>query len=238
MRAAEILLESRRPHVVGSFGNPAALGDSSQETVRAACDLAEIRLDLLAAAGVEPEPSLWRHLTGIPLLFTARRIEEGGALALDAAHRADLLRGTLGEAAFLDVEAACIGEMRELLDEAVALGIRWIASFHDFEELPDDDVLLDAAERARTAGAAVFKLAAKVSTPAELARLVEFQLADHGLPVATMGMGALAPASRMLCAQAGSVLNYGYLGEVPTAPGQWEAGLLRRVIRGLEPISR
>ena len=59
--------------------------------------------------------------------------------------------------------------------------------------------------------------------PADLARLADFQLADHGIPVATMGMGPLAPVSRLLCAQCGSVLNYGYLGKTPTAPGQWDA---------------
>jgi 3-dehydroquinate dehydratase I len=52
--------------------------------------------------------------------------------------------------------------------------------------------------------------------------------------VATMGMGPLAAASRVRCALAGSVLNYGYLGEAPTAPGQWPAAKLRAAIRAGE----
>jgi 3-dehydroquinate dehydratase len=43
-------------------------------------------------------------------------------------------------------------------------------------------------------------------------------------------MGALAPESRVRCAHAGSVLNYGYIGQAPTAPGQWTAAALREAI--------
>jgi len=82
----------------------------------------------------------------------------------------------------------------------------------------------------------VFKAAARLHAPADLARLAEFQLADHGLPVATMGMGPLAAVSRLLCAQCGSVLNYGYLGHSATAPGQWDAALLQHTLARLVPL--
>jgi 3-dehydroquinate dehydratase-1 len=145
----------------------------------------------------------------------------------------ELLESALGHAACIDIEVASIGEMSGLLKK---LTIPWIASFHDFERLPPTEVLEDAAKRAKDAGAAAFKTAAKLHHPADLARLADFQLADHGLPVATMGMGPLAPVSRLLCAQCGSVLNYGYLGKTPTAPGQWDAALLKQAIARLAPF--
>jgi len=236
MRAMEIILKNGHANVVGSFGSAAALRHATVTATSTSCDIAEIRLDLLVAEGAAVEAEAWHHLKGMPLLFTARRFEEGGALPLDAAHRADLLRGALADAAIIDVEVASMGEMREVIDEAASRGVRWVASFHDFAKLPDDEDLWQGALRAKEAGAAVFKLAARLRDTSELARLVAFQHADHGLPVATMGMGALAPASRILCAQSGSVLNYGYLGDTPTAPGQWEAALLKRVMPGLEPL--
>lgn len=232
----EIVLENGHANVVGSLGDAASLRDATVTTTRTSCDIAEIRLDLLAAEGAAVEATAWQHLAGLPLLFTARRFEEGGALALDAAHRADLLCGAFADAAIIDVEVASMGEMREVIDEATSLGVRWVASFHDFAKLPDDEALWQGARRAKEAGAAAFKVAARLRDTVELARLVAFQQADHGLPVATMGMGSLAPASRILCAQSGSVLNYGYLGTTPTAPGQWEAALLKRVLSGLEPL--
>jgi 3-dehydroquinate dehydratase-1 len=179
----------------------------------------------------------WRHLAGIPLLFTARRGDEGGSGDLSAAARSTLLESALDHAACIDIEVASIPEMTELLEILMFRGIPWIASFHDFGKLSDSAVLADAALQAVDAGAAVFKVAAMLHSPADMARLADFQLADHGIPVATMGMGPLAPVSRLLCAQCGSVLNYGYLGETPTAPGQWDAGSLKQAIARLAPFN-
>lgn len=232
MPRAEILLENRRPNVVGSFGGLSALSETTREICATSCDLAEIRLDLLPPGSQKN----WSHLAGIPLLFTARRREEGGAGDLDAATRSQLLADVLEEAACIDVEVASIAEMSELLEKASARGIPWIASFHDFEKLPATEVLADAVRRAREAGAAVFKAAAKLLSPSDMARLADFQLADHGLPVSTMGMGPLAPVSRLLCAQCGSVLNYGYLGDAPTTPDQWDSATLKAAIAKLAPV--
>jgi 3-dehydroquinate dehydratase-1 len=215
------------PRIVGSFGSPRDLRDALASDVSKSCSIAEIRLDLLASTDGSVSPSTWNHLSEIPLLFTARRIEEGGALALDAAARMDLLRKALGQAAWIDIEVASIHEMGDLLEELADRKIPWIASYHDFKKLPEAEVLEEAAQQALAAGANVFKAAAKLTSPGDLARLAEFQLADHGLPVATMGMGPLAPVSRLLCAQCGSVFNYGYLGKTPTAPGQWDSALLK-----------
>jgi 3-dehydroquinate dehydratase I len=71
----------------------------------AACDLVEIRLDLLAAGGTTLSSNMWDHLTAIPLLFTARRSDEGGNPTLTPATRMKLLESTLEQAACLDVEA-------------------------------------------------------------------------------------------------------------------------------------
>jgi len=216
--------------VVGSFGSAAALRDTSAREVLDACDIAEVRLDLLLSAGVSPDRSRWRHLDGVPLLFTARRGGEGGAGDLDAHRREKLLLDALDDAAWIDIEVASIPDMRGLLRELENRRLPWIASFHDFRKLPSTADLRHAAQAARDAGAAIFKAAAMTPAPEDLARLANFQLADHGLPVATMGMGPLAPSSRLLCAQCGSALNYGYLGAAPTAPGQWPAALLKLAI--------
>lgn len=229
-------LKPGQPRVVASFGNHADLAEAVPAAVRGVCDLAEVRLDLLLSAIPATGTMPWAHLAGIPVLFTARRAEEGGAGNLNAAERSALLATVLDEAACIDIEVASIGEMAEILDEIRARGIPWIASFHDFEKLPPTRTLEDAASKALAAGAGAFKAAARLHHPADVARLAEFQLAEHGLPVATMGMGPLAPMSRLLCAQCGSVLNYGFVGKHPTAPGQWSAGLLNEAIRALTPF--
>lgn len=236
MPPVQNILKENRPLVVGSFGNAISLTETPLSKALTCCDIAEIRLDLLAADGYPGDRSLWQHLVGHPLLFTARRKEEGGALSLNASERSALLRISLEDAAFMDVELASVAEMSEVIAEATTRAIPWIASFHDFEKLPSRNTLLDAVERASEAGAAVFKVAAKVTSPAEVAELAEFQLLDHPLPVSTMGMGPLAPVSRLLCAQSGSVLNYGFIGEKSTAPGQWESEFLKQAIARLTSL--
>lgn len=236
MASAKFLLEKDHPRVVGSFGSSLDLHQASAAAVRESCDIAEVRLDLLTAGSAAIAATSWSHLAEIPLLFTARRVEEGGARVLDAAARVDLLRSALDQAAWLDIEVASIPEMADFLAELADRAIPWIASYHDFEKLPHTVVLEEAARQARAAGAAVFKAAARLASPADVARLAGFQLEDHGLPVATMGMGPLAPVSRLLCAQCGSVLNYGYLGNTATAPGQWDSAMLRNAISRLAPF--
>jgi 3-dehydroquinate dehydratase-1 len=237
MAQQEIRLEERVPRIVGSFGSPKDLEETAAVDVCGSCHIAEIRLDLLLAAGVSPDVKKWEHLAGFPLLFTARRQDEGGALLLSDRQRMDLLEGVLENAAMIDIEVASMGAMGGLITRLAERRIPWIASFHDFERLPATMDLELAAQLARDAGAAGFKVAARLHDPADLARLAEFQLADHGLPVATMGMGPLAVVSRLLNAQCGSVLNYGYLGGTATAPGQWDAALLGRAIARLGPFN-
>ena len=137
----------------------------------------------------------------------------------------------------VDLEVASIGVARDFLESLRAAGVPWVASYHDFDRTPELEVLREKLAAARDAGAAVFKAAAMIRTAADLARLADFQQENHGIAVATMGMGPLAVVSRLLCAQHGSVLNYGFLGGVPTAPGQWSAGELRDAIRRLEPLA-
>jgi 3-dehydroquinate dehydratase I len=226
------------PKVVGSFGSLKDLEITALSDVKERCDIAEIRLDILEGNSGPINSSKWGHLLEMPLLFTARRNEEGGVGNLDARSRLHLLRISLEDAAMVDIEVASIDEMSEILDDLRFRQIPWIASYHDFHQLPSMEILEQAAQRAKDAGAAVFKAAAMLSCPDDLARLADFQLKDHGIPVATMGMGPLAPVSRLLCAQSGSLLNYGFLGETATAPGQWDSYFLKQAISRLVMINR
>ena len=224
------------PLVVGSLCGANTLRSLNPVDIRSQCDILEIRLDGLALDADMPDPRVWQSFREIPLLFTARRPEEGGLGKLDSGRRMALLQEALPDASAIDIEAASIPEMEDVIHQSMASGLPWIASFHDFTGMPPEQDLRIALQRAKDAGAAVFKWAAMVRTPTDLRRLAEFQQENHGLPVASMGMGPLAVVSRLLCAQYGSVLNYGYLGDEPTAPGQWDAGSLRRAIGSLPEL--
>ena len=227
------IIKKRVPMVVGSFGCVSDLQKMPATLLGSVCDIAEIRMDIIVAEKGAIVADDWAHFGIFPILFTARRQDEGGALALTAAARMDLLRNTFARASLIDLEVASIAEMAGILAEMQELSLPWIASFHDFKGLPSTALLEENAQRARDAGASAFKIAAWLTCPQDLARLADFQLADHGIPVACMGMGPLAAVSRMLCAQCGSVLNYGAISEKVTAPGQWESLLLKQVMNRL-----
>ena len=171
----------------------------------------------------------------MPLLFTARRASEGGGGDLDADARMQLLRSILDDASLIDIEVASIPEMQPLLDELSAAGIPWIGSFHNFVEAPDANALSAQRMAARNAGAAGFKAAVELGWNMDLlGPLSLFLRQSTDFPVSLMGMGPLAPVSRVLFGQLGSVLNYGYLGNTPTAPGQWSARQLKEAIANVE----
>ncbi|MBM3863663.1 MAG: type I 3-dehydroquinate dehydratase [Verrucomicrobia bacterium] len=221
-----------RPWIVGCPGDAAALRGLDAARLDAACDFVEIRLDLPGILAAD-----WSALHAFPKGYTARSASEGGVRPLSAAERTALLREVLEVADWIDLEVAELDAMAPLVGMLRARNLPWIGSFHDFSKLPDDARLDHAARLARDAGAAVFKLAAWLQNPEDLARLARFQSRDHGIPVATMGMGPLGPVSRLLCAQFGSHLAYGRLGATPTAPGQWDAVLLKQAVGALEPVA-
>ena len=102
-----------------------------------------------------------------------------------------------------------------------------IVSEHHFKTPPTTARLRQTLRRARAAGADICKLAARADTPAALAQLLAVFSRRPALPLSVMGMGTFGKISRLLLAQAGSVLNYGYLDQ-PNASGQWEAVLLQK----------
>lgn len=167
----------------------------------------------------------------MPLLFTARRASEGGAGELNAEARMNMICSVIEDVSLVDIEVVSIPEMQPLIGELKNAGIPWIGSFHDFAKTPLIDILAAKRMAARNAGAAGFKAAVELGwAMSQLAPLGLFLQQSTDYPVSLMGMGPLAPVSRVLFGQLGSVLNYGYLGKTPTAPGQWSALQLKQAI--------
>jgi 3-dehydroquinate dehydratase-1 len=152
---------------------------------------------------------------------------------MTARERRALYGDFLEVAGMVDIELRWAGPMKIAIRQAHAAGVGVILSHHDFHGTPPPRKLRDLARRARDAGAGIFKIATLTQTPRDLAVLIEF-LADEKkvLPLAVMGMGTYGKVSRLALAQAGSCLNYGYLGG-PNASGQWPVAVLKARIAEL-----
>ena len=213
------------PHgVVGVVADRAALEKATR--LRAWPDFFELRLDALRGDLRELERTLPRLRA--PLICTARHPAEGGLGDLRLTTRTSLLRRFLPAAALLDVELRSAPQMGALLAEAARAPVAILLSSHHLRDTPTAEKLraeLDAALRYRPA---IYKLATRTDTSAQLDRLLAFFAENVSRqPLAAMGFGKLGAESRRQLLRLGSVLNYAALG-APNAPGQLTLGQLRR----------
>ena len=224
MRSINISRDLReKAHVVAAVHSPGALR-CALKIQPGEVDFLEIRVDNFTA-----NPSaLLRVLPRlrVPLIVTVRHPAEGGAHNLSISQRRELFARFLPHAALIDVELRSFEKLSETIAAAHRAGVKIIASVHHFHSTPSPVILLRAIRQAHAAGADICKLAALAETPAALARLLGLFGRKAPRPISVMGMGHFGKISRLLLAQAGSVLNYGYL-DRPNASGQWEARVLK-----------
>jgi 3-dehydroquinate dehydratase I len=215
---------SLRPQVVGAVHSPGAL-HRALKIRRDEVDLLEIRVDSFA----HDPTALLRALPRlrVPLVITVRHPAEGGANDLNLAARRDLFARFLPFATLLDVELRSVEKLAPTVAAARSRGVRVIVSDHHFKSIPPHAQLMRTIRRAHSAGADICKIAALAETPAALSRLLSLFTVRQPLALSVMGMGRFGKVSRLLLAQAGSVLNYGYL-DRPNASGQWEATVLKK----------
>jgi 3-dehydroquinate dehydratase-1 len=223
---------STNTHVVATVHSDASL--AAARTLRAGdVDFIELRVDAFAQ---DPEPLL--HAAAelpAPLIVTVRHPMEGGtAAALTVEKRRELFEKFLHCAAVVDVELRSAMELSQVLENARASGTKILLSHHDFQKTPAREQLAALAQQAREAGADIFKVAAVASEASDLATLLDFLICEkNGLALSVMAMGAFGKISRLLFAQTGSVLNYGFLDQA-NASGQWPARLLKERIAELK----
>jgi len=213
------------PRLVGVVCSAAALTRATR--LRTPPDLFELRLDTLRHSLGKVANAVTR--LHAPLIFTARHPAEGGAGQLTTASRRALLERFLERAAFIDLEVRVVRQMRFFLEQIREHQIELILSFHDLRDTPSLGQLHRLTGRAAESGAAIFKLATRTDSAAQLERLITFfdEANRDPLPIAAMGIGKLGRESRRQLDRLGSALSYGSLGQA-NAEGQPSLSQLRR----------
>ena len=173
---------------------------------------------------------------GAPVLLTCRTTAEGGRAHLDDAAYGALLRSVLDGltdwapelrpvAIDVEVQRGCLPQVCE---QAHALDIDVVASFHDFEATPADEALEEVLARMAREGADLAKIAVWPTSTDDVARLLGVCAratagrgggTGPGVPVAAMSMGALGAVSRVAPAF-GTALTFAV---VPDEQGQARA---------------
>jgi 3-dehydroquinate dehydratase-1 len=193
-------------------------------------DVVEIRADALRDHPARVERAM--AAIRIPVLLTVRHPAEGGIGRLSRAQRRELFLRLLPYAGLVDIELRSLAAWGDVSALARVKRVKVVVSSHHFHSTPSLARMLELERKAFRGGADIFKLAALAPSAQALARLLEFSAGRGPGPRAVMGMGAFGRVSRLALAQAGSILNYGYL-DRPNAPGQWEARELKRLLRTL-----
>lgn len=224
-------MDSKTYNVVGSVSNWQTWCETASPEVAAACDWVELRVDALPA-DVTPEQLLTGPRPACPVLLTVRHESEGGCRSMPEEERIALACKLLPLATALDWETAQLAHAQELVAAAKKAGVIIIASNHDFEKTPDLATLQQRETQARALGADVVKFAFRLHSAEDMMVGVELLRQATG-PLAVMGMGPLGAVSRLLYVQHGSCLIYGYLGNTPTAPGQWSAALCKTALAAM-----
>ena len=261
------------PAVAVSLTGPSLAHARAQarSAIGAGADVLELRVDLLEETGAltaaPMDTAAARVLeclrgvgevangadadAGAPLLLTCRTAAEGGRAQLDDAAYGALLRSVLDgladwaperRPAAIDVEVQR-GCLRRVCEHAHTLGVDVVASFHDFEATPPDEVLEEVLARMASEGADLAKIAVWPTSAADVARLLGVcaratagtgEGAGPGVPVAAMSMGALGAVSRVAPAF-GTALTFAAVpdeqGETrASAPGQMPIQDVRRCL--------
>lgn len=226
-------LKTYPPKVVGSVTTLEDWNSLCKSDISDQCDWIEMRLDTFPQHITAQELMVKKPY--LPILATARCVAEGGKRAMDESVRLDSLRELLPYAHAIDIEIASMDGATNLIDEARNSGTLVVASGHDFEKTPDVAYLRELEQKARDKGADIVKLAFMLSDPKDIVTGIQMLEKRTG-PMSIMGMGALGQTSRLLYAQLGSCLIYGFLGHYAAAPGQWPAKAFKSTLALLHPF--
>lgn len=223
-------IKEKSRYTVGSVSDILTLKDIDSD-MTPEFDILEIRLDGIDDNDLATTFNLCLRVKswGVPLLITLRDISEGGIHQLSYEQREQRILQFAEVSSYLDVEIANFEALSSTLKSVQKSGTQLILSYHNFEKTESIEFLKEKYQQAVSYGADITKFALMHQGIDDITTCSAF-MRSVDTPLSMMGMGNLAPVSRILYSQLGSVLNYGYVGNAPTAPGQWSAAQLKAAI--------
>lgn len=244
-------LGDRTRVIVPLTGDAASLRSQVAALASSRADIAEWRADtflaslvgshFVAAADIQSElTSAARYVTDaspVPVLATIRTFVEGGQAYLDDEEYCALVRCLAPLVGAVDVEISRDGAA-SLIEDAHGSGALAVASFHDFEATPSDEVLAEVLAAMNHAGADVLKFACTATSATDAARVLAAQAwarEAYDRPIIGIAMGPAGAPTRLVGSALGSSATFACLpGWAGSAPGQFTVEQARAVLDVVE----
>ena len=244
-------LGGRTRVIVPLTGDAASLRSQVAALASSRADIAEWRADtflaslvgshFVAAADIQSElTSAARYVTDAspaPVLATIRTFVEGGHAYLDDEEYCALVRCLAPLVGAVDVEISRDGAA-SLIEDAHGSGALAVASFHDFEATPSDEVLAEVLAAMNHAGADVLKFACTATSATDAARVLAAQAwarEAYDRPIIGIAMGPAGAPTRLVGSALGSSATFACLpGWAGSAPGQFTVEQARAVLDVVE----
>ena len=172
------------------------------------------------------------HVT-LPILLTIRRLSEGGYFFGEEVERLAYFKSLLPAVDAVDIELYDTQDIREqIIEHAHKQSKTVVLSYHNFRRTPSERRFSEIVEDAVTVGGDIVKIAVMAEKVEDVELLMKFTTDFNAREIllATMSMGDLGRVTRAVNPFLGSCLTYGYVGEVPTTPGQLPVRELRAVL--------
>lgn len=176
-------------------------------------------------------------------LFTFRTKQQGGMLKLEEHKilRLNEIAAKSGCVDMIDLEFFEATRPEKEIRRFQRMGVRVVASHHDFQGTPDERVLHMLMDQMQQGGADVAKLAVMPHDADDVIRLLKVtndtKMKYPTLPVVTMAMGGLGVISRISGETFGSCITFGADGTV-SAPGQMQMDKLADILDTLHESMR
>lgn len=175
------------------------------------------------------------YLEKTVFLFTFRTKQQGGCRELEEKKILYLneLAAKSGTIDLLDLEFFEATKPEKEIRRFQRMGVKVIASHHDFDGTPDERILHMLMDQMEAGGADIAKLAVMPNNYDDVVRIIKLMndTRNHfpDLPIVMMSMGSMGVLTR-ICGEAfGSCFTFGADGEV-SAPGQMQMEKLGHVL--------
>lgn len=217
-----------------------ALMEETKAAVALEPDIIEWRVDYYENAG-NPESvkyslmEMGQYLNNIPVIFTFRHVREGGAKEYAQDVRLATICTALetGYADIIDVEAcnekSFIDDVKAAVEKNRA---KLILSYHNFNETPSEEFIVNKLKEEQELGADIPKLAVMPRDFDDVLTLMKAtyraRMEAVDLPMITISMSDVGTISRVIGDLYGSDMSF-VVGKKANAPGQIPVAVVKRL---------